>query len=210
MVSGDYTRPEGTMKEVLPGIHQWSWLSPEKGIDFNGLCVVENGDSVLVDPVAFGEGDEARIRSLGAPRAILVTNRHHSRRAAECRDLFGARVLAPRDDAAALPFPADGTFAPGERLPGGFVAVTVAHSKSPGETALHHPARRLLVLGDALIGKPPGELSFLPPDKFADMARAREGVRALLALDFDALLVGDGASILTGGKDAIRRALERP
>jgi hypothetical protein len=40
--------------------------------------------------------------------------------------------------------------------------------------------------------------------------QAREGVRALLALDFDALLVGDGASILAGGKDAIRRALERP
>lgn len=197
------------MKEVLPGVHQWSWLSPEKGIDFNGLCVVEHGESVLVDPVPFGDGDEAQIRALGPPKTILITNRHHSRHAAECRDLFGARVLAPAADAAALPLPADETFAPGARLPCGFTAVTVAHSKSPGETALHHPARRLLVLGDALIGKPAGELSFLPPDKFADMARAREGVRALLALDFDAILVGDGASLLTGGKDAIRRALER-
>lgn len=197
------------MNEVLPNIHQWSWLSPEKGIDFNGLCVLDHGESVLVDPVPFGEGDEASIRSLGVPKTILITNRHHSRRAAECRDLFGARVLAPEADAAALPFPADGTFASGEHLPGGFVAVTVADSKSPGETALHHPARRVLVLGDALIGKPPGELSFLPPDKFADMAGAREGVRALLALDFDALLVGDGVSILSGGKDAIRRALSR-
>jgi len=200
------------MKEVLPGIYQWSWLSPEKGIDFNGLYVAADsagGGAVLVDPVAFGDGDEARIRALGPPKAILITNRHHGRRAAECRDLFGARVFAPESDAAALPFPADATFAPGERLPGGFVAVTVADSKSPGETALHHPGRRLLVLGDALIGKPAGELSFLPPDKFADMAKALEGVRALLALDFDALLVGDGASLLAGGKDAIRRALER-
>src|SRR5262245_3928965 len=198
------------MNEVLPGIHQWSWMSPEKRIDFNGLCVVEHGESVLVDPVPFAEGDEERIRSLGAPKTILVTNRDHSRRSFEYRDLFGARVLAPAADAAALPFPADATYEPGERLPGGFIAVAVADAKSPGETALHHPGRRVLVLGDALIGKPVGELSFLPPDKFADMARAREGVRALLALDFDALLVGDGASILTGGKDAIRRALERP
>jgi len=198
------------MKELLPGVHQWSWLSPEKGIDFNGLCLVTKGGSVLVDPVPFGEGDEARIRSLGTPNTILITNQHHSRRAAECRKAFGARVLAPRDDAASLPFVPDGTFEPGERLPGGFIAVSVADSKSPGETALHEPGRRLLVLGDALIGKPAGELSFLPPDKFADMTRAREGVRALLDLDFDVLLVGDGASILTGGKDAVRRALERP
>ena len=201
------------MKQVVPGIHQWSWLSPEKGIDFNGTHVTEGRDSILIDPVAFGDsregqdGDESAIRLLGVPHTILITNRHHSRRAAECRDLFGARVLAPEADAAALPFPADGTFAPGERLPGGFVAVTVMDSKSPGETALHHPGKRLLVLGDALIGKPAGELSFLPPAMFADMAKAMEGVRALLALDFDALLVGDGTSILTGGKDAIRRAL---
>jgi len=203
------SRTDAMMKEVLPGIHQWSWLSPEKGIDFNGLHVAEGAERLLVDPVAFAEGDEAEIRRLGIPKTILITNRNHSRKAAECRALFGARVLAPAADAAELPFAPDGTFAPGEHLPCGFVAVTVPDSKSPGETALHHPARRLLVLGDALIGKPAGELSFLPPSMFADMARAREGVRTLLALDFDALLVGDGASILSGGKDAIRRALER-
>ena len=197
------------MKELLPGIHQWSWLSPEKGIDFNGLCVVTKGGSILVDPVPFAEGDEARIRTLGTPNTILITNRHHSRRAAECREIFGARILAPRDDAAALPFAADATYANGERLPGGFIAVTVADSKSPGESALHDPPRRLLVLGDALIGKPTGELSFLPPDKFADIAKARVGVRALLALDFDAVLVGDGSSLLSGGTEAIRRALDR-
>lgn len=197
------------MKEILPGIHQWSWFSPEKGMVFNGLWVVSGGESLLIDPVPFGDGDEPAVRGVKTPTTILITNRNHSRRGAECRDLFEARILAPEADASELPFPADGTFAPGERLPGGFIAVTVPDSKSPGETALHHPARRLLVLGDALIGKPAGELSFLPPAMFEDMAKAREGVRTLLALDFDSLLVGDGVSILTDGKAAIRRALER-
>ena len=44
---------------------------------------------------------------------------------------------------------------------------------------------------------------------FADMEAAREGVRSLLALDFSAVLVGDGSSILSGAKEAVQRALER-
>src|SRR5438876_5399966 len=101
------------MKEVLPGIHQWSWPSPEKGIDFNGLWVAAQPGPVLVDPVLFGEGDEAAVRRMGVPGTILITNRNHARRAAECREMFGARILAPAADAADLPFPPDATFAPG-------------------------------------------------------------------------------------------------
>jgi glyoxylase-like metal-dependent hydrolase (beta-lactamase superfamily II) len=196
------------MKEVLPGIHQWSWLSPEKGIDFNGLYVNAGGEALLIDPPPFGERDEVEIRRLGEPATILVTNRHHGRRAAECRDLFLAKVLLPAADASFATFPSDGTFAPGDQLPCGFTAVGVPDSKSPGETALYHAGMKTLVLGDALIGRPPGMLTFLPWSMFADVAKAREGVRSLLALDFDAVLVGDGASILSGGKSAVRRALE--
>src|SRR5438093_391050 len=196
------------MKEMLPGIRQWSWCSPEKGIDFNGLYVNAEGEALLIDPAPFGDGDEAEIRRLGPPATIIVTNRHHGRRAAECRDLFRAKILVPAADASFLTFATDGTFSPGDHLPGGFTAVAVPDSKTPGETALYHAALKTLVLGDALIGKPPGALTFLPPSMFADMSRAREGVRSLLALDFDAVLVGDGASILSGGKAAVRRALE--
>jgi hypothetical protein len=52
----------------------------------------------------------------------------------------------------------DGTFSPGDRLPCGFTAVTVPDSKSPGETALYHAPRKLLVLGDAI-----GGIIVLPP-----------------------------------------------
>ena len=65
--------------------------------------------------------------------------------------------------------------------------------------------RRLLILGDALIGKPPGSLSLLPDGKFEDSALARQGVSRLTELDVDVVLVGDGASILKGGGKAIRR-----
>ena len=197
------------MKELLRGIYQWSWLSPEKGIDFNGLYIRTSDEAILIDPPPFGEGDFEKIRWMDAPRAILITNRHHARRAAECREQFGARILVPAADESFFTIPVDGTFADGDVLPCGFKAVTLPHAKSAGETALYHSGRRILVLGDALIGKPPGELSFLPESMFADMAKARLDMLRLLELDFDTVLVGDGASILTGGKAAVRSALER-
>jgi hypothetical protein len=61
----------------------------------------------------------------------------------------------------------------------------------------------VLILGDALIGKPPGALSLLPPEKFADPERARTGAARLAELDVDVVLVGDGVSILARGRSAL-------
>jgi hypothetical protein len=57
--------------------------------------------------------------------------------------------------------------------------------------------------GRCVIGKPPGQLSLLPQDKFAN-PKAKEGIKVLLASSFDAVLVGDGVSILTQGKQAVQ------
>ena len=75
--------------------------------------------------------------------------------------------------------------------------------KSPGEVALYDSARRLLVVGDAVIGNPPGALSLLPSRVIDDLARLRQSVRRLLDLDFDRLIVGDGVSILEGAKQRL-------
>jgi glyoxylase-like metal-dependent hydrolase (beta-lactamase superfamily II) len=66
----------------------------------------------------------------------------------------------------------------------------------------------VLIVGDALIGKPPGSVSLLPVEKYADAGKAHEGLRRLLKYNFDSLLVGDGASILTGAKQAVERLLQ--
>ena len=78
--------------------------------------------------------------------------------------------------------------------------------KSPGEVAFHWPERRLLVVGDAVIGNPPGQLSLLRERVMDDPPRLRKSVRALAALDPDVLLVGDGVSIV-GDAGARLRAL---
>jgi glyoxylase-like metal-dependent hydrolase (beta-lactamase superfamily II) len=75
-----------------------------------------------------------------------------------------------------------------------------AAGKSPGEVALHWPERRLLFIGDAVIGNPPGACGLLREKVMDDPARLRQSVRNLLELDFDTLLFGDGTPILTDAR----------
>ena len=95
----------------------------------------------------------------------------------------------------------DGDLAPGERV--GPLVVLGVPGKSPGEVAFHWPERRILIVGDAIIGNPPGACGFLREKVMDDPPRLRASVRELLALDFDVLLVGDGTSILSGAKERV-------
>ena len=65
--------------------------------------------------------------------------------------------------------------------------------------------KKTLFLGDALIGKPPSEVSLLPPEKYADIEKARSGIKVLDPLNFNSVLMGDGEPVFTGGKKAIER-----
>ena len=66
-----------------------------------------------------------------------------------------------------------------------------------------------VIIGDAIIGKPPGQLSLLPAEKFSDAEKAREGIRIILKYSFDAVLVGDGDPIPRGGRKAVEEFLTR-
>lgn len=67
-----------------------------------------------------------------------------------------------------------------------------------------------MIVGDALIGKPPGAVSLLPAEKYPDAAKVKDGLRRLLKYNFDGLVVGDGTSILAGGKPVVERFLSLP
>ena len=58
------------------------------------------------------------------------------------------------------------------------------------------PPCRILIVGDAVIGNPPGRLSLLREQVMDDPPRLRTSVRALAALDVEVLLPGDGTPIL--------------
>ena len=192
------------MHEFLPGVLRWSWFSEPHGYDFNGTLLLNAEGNLCVDPVDPTEEALDRLAKEGVAR-ILVTNRNHTRAANRVRERTGARVAIhpadaayARDQGTAI----DAELEVGERV-GPFTVVGVP-GKSPGEIALHDPARRLLVVGDAVIGKPPGQLSLLRERIMDDPARLRASVRSLLELDVDALIVGDGVSIREGGRDRLR------
>jgi glyoxylase-like metal-dependent hydrolase (beta-lactamase superfamily II) len=198
------------MQEIVPGIHTWSWFSEEKGIDFNGFFVRGPEGAVVIDPPPYGDADLDRMKQLGPPQAILLTNGHHLRNARDLAGQLGIPIRIHEADAAMIDPAPDGTFSDGDPLPAGLATIGIPDGKTPGETALHVPWANAIILGDALIGKPAGSLNLLPAGKFKDPAKARDGLRRLLEVPFDIVLVGDGTPILRRGKEALQEFLARP
>ena len=196
------------MKQLLPGIWQWSWFSEDKKLDFNGLFLSVGEHRILVDPPPMTAQDVAQVRAGGAIDYILITNRDHEREAASFQKQFNCQVWLPEADAALMTVKASKTYKDGELLAGGIWAVHLKDQKSPGECAFFiQQGKGILIVGDALIGKPPGSVAMLPDDRFADPVKARAGLKRLLKYNFDTLLVGDGVSIMTGAKPVVEKFL---
>ncbi|MCY4132324.1 MAG: hypothetical protein OXF39_06725 [Nitrospira sp.] len=197
------------MKPILPGIATWSWFSEEKQLNFNGHLLDVGEHRILVDPPPLSDDDFTKLSNAGQVDYILLTNRDHERESAMYKEALNTRMYVPQADAPEMSVTPDKTFVDGELLPGGIWVIHLSNQKSPGESALFlQQGRGILIVGDALLGKPEGAVSMLPAEKYADPAKARGGLRRLLKYNFDSLLVGDGTSILTGAKTVVTKALE--
>ena len=196
------------MKALFPNIWEWSWFSEEKQLNFNGHLLTVGEHRILVDPPPMTASDIAFARQGGPVDYIIVTNRDHERETARLREEFHCTVMVPELDAKEMTLTIDKTCKDGELLAGGIWIVQLAHQKSPGESALFlQTGKGILIVGDAIIGNPEGALRLLPPEKYADIGQAREGLRRLLKYNFDSLIVGDGASIVTGAKSLLEQVL---
>ncbi len=198
-----------SMSEILPGVFTWGFDSPEKRIRFNGWYLATPGEPILVDPPPCPESIIEEIEHRGVPRAILLTNKDHTRESDNLAGRFRAPILIHQADAPLVSRRIGGVFKHGDDLPGEVHAIRIPDGKSPGETAFLIRRVNAVLLGDALIGKPPGQLNLLPPEKYADVSKAREGIRSLLKYSFDGVLVGDGESIPRGGRRAVEDFLAR-
>jgi glyoxylase-like metal-dependent hydrolase (beta-lactamase superfamily II) len=184
------------MREIVDGIVTWAWFSEPHGYDFNGYFVRHPSGNLCIDPVE----PPTELLDLLAREGvahILLTNRNHTRRANLVRERTGAPVaIHPADAPHARGQGAviDAELHVGERV-GPFVVVGVP-GKSPGEVAFHCPERRRLIVGDAVIGNPPGKLSLLREKVMDDPSQLRASIRTLAEVDVDVLLPGDGVPIL--------------
>jgi len=196
------------MKTILGDVLTWSWFSEPHGYDFNGLLIPDPRGNLCIDPVEPSDEVLSELAKQGVSR-ILITNRNHVRAANRIRERTGARSYIHPDDAAyakAQGASLDGELHTGEKIGG--LEVIGASGKSPGEVAFLWPERRCLIVGDAVVGDPPGHLKLLREKVMDDPARLRRSIQQLLALDFDTILVGDGVSVIGGAKDRLKELID--
>jgi glyoxylase-like metal-dependent hydrolase (beta-lactamase superfamily II) len=196
------------MREIVEGIFTWPWFSASHGYNFNGHLILDPRGNICIDPVEPDDAALAEIARRGVSR-IILTNRNHVRAANRVRATTSARTAIHPDDAAyarAQGAEVDDDLRAGDKI--GPLTVVAAAGKSPGEVALHWPQRRILIVGDAVIGNPPGKCSLLREQVLDDPPRLRRSVHELLNIDFDTLLMGDGESILSGAHNRLRELVE--
>ena len=197
------------MRQILPGIFTWGSTYADKPWDLNGYAITFDGYAVLVDPPEPEENDWSGFDRMRPITKIVLTNRDHVRDTEAFRTRYGSRIVAGADEIAQFaPISVDEAVCHGDLIAG---ALRVIHlpGKSPGEVGLyfdpaHHALSRefggILLLGDAVIGNPPGELGLIPEAKLDDPARLKASLRKLFDYDFEVLLLCDGKPVLSGGK----------
>jgi hypothetical protein len=200
------------LAELAPGLHRWTARHPDAdpnptpgspadwGPDV-GCVAYEAADAlVLVDPLVPDDRDDLR-------DALDALVRRHDRRVAILTTLgFHRRSkekLAARYDAS--------TSRARKALPAGVETVRI---EGAGETMVWLPEPRALVPGDRLLGtdggglrlSPDSWLRYLPSGMRAP--QLRQALRPLLDLPVEMVLVSHGEPVLSGGREAIARALE--
>jgi glyoxylase-like metal-dependent hydrolase (beta-lactamase superfamily II) len=197
------------MREILPGIFTWGSTYVDRPWDLNGYAIALNGCAVLVDPPEPGEDDWPSFDALKPLAKIVLTNRDHVRDAELFRTRYGAGLVAGADEVTQLaPMTIDEAVREGD-LVAGALRVIELPGKSPGEIGLyldpaHHAISRelggILLLGDAIIGHPPGALGLIPEHKLDNPSKLKQSLCKILDYDFDVLLLCDGQPVLRGGK----------
>jgi uncharacterized cupin superfamily protein len=191
----------------IPGIFAWSQWQPDRNISFASHLLIRESGNVAFDPLSTDDAENAEIEALGGVAVILLTNRDHERGAAALRERFGARILASRAEAELFRLPVDGVFDAGDVVPG-ITALALQGAKTPGEVAFFLPDLGVAVVGDAVLGEPAGELSFLPDATPADPGALTLSLRRLWALQPRALLLGDGVSLFADVDERLGALLE--
>lgn len=207
------------VQRIADGLWRWTGRHEEWGDDVG--CVYLEGDDaiVLVDPLVPPEASErfhraldGDVERLGLPVAIVITVFWHARSARELARRHRARVFASAGarSAVARRAPVTHSFRVGDVLPGGLVAMASGRGT---EVVLWHPAHRSLIIGDVVLGATDDKPLRLCPESWLPGVRThgeiRKALRPLLSLPVERLLVAHGEPVLSGGRRALRRLLER-
>jgi hypothetical protein len=199
------------MEEILPGIHHWTTFHEGIGTRVHSYYV--EPAAALIDPMVPEEGLGA-FAGMVEPRQVLMTNRHHFRHSDRFREAFGCGVRASAPGMPDLEGRDVQPFRFGDEVAPGITALEIG-VLCPDETALHIAGGEgAVAFADGLI-RYGGALGFVPDPLLGDDPPAikrglKDAFRALLPLDFDALLFAHGEPQASGGRTALRAFVGEP
>jgi hypothetical protein len=208
--------------ELAPGLWRWSsrhpeWTPEEEWEPEVASYYVADGDTlVLIDPLVPADEEDEFWRALDrdvakhGPPQILLTVFWHTRSTQTVLDRYdGARAFAPDawPDEARERVPSAELYPLGATLAAGIEARGTEHR---GEALLWIPTHRALAAGDILLGTRDGGVrtcpdSWLRPGVTGE--QIREGLKPLLDLPIEALLLTHGEAILDGAHAKLAAAL---
>lgn len=190
------------MRRITGEVHSWSQYSERLGYSLNGFYWAAGDEAVAVDPPLLTEAARDHMERSGRPGLVVVTNHTHWRATDDLRDWAGSAVAMSAEDAEAMDGKVDRLLSAGDELPGGWRVIEMP-GKTAGEIGLYRAeGAGVALVGDSLIGDPPGELRLLPAEKIHDRGQLAVSLAQLETFEYEVLLVGDGEPIL---HDAARR-----
>jgi glyoxylase-like metal-dependent hydrolase (beta-lactamase superfamily II) len=206
--------------ELEPGLWRWTAYHDEWKEDVGCVyCETEDG-VVLIDPLVPPEDTDRFWRALdrdvgraGGGVHVLTTVFWHTRSAGLMADRYGARVWAATTSVAPVVRRAGrvtDSFRPGDRLPGGIEAFRTARRTEVVYWLARH---RALVPGDVVLADGEGGVRLCPESwlpRTTDVAKLADSLRPLLELPVERILLSHGEPVLSGGREALAAALDRP
>ena len=157
---------------LFDGVWKWGCFDPEKKYKVNGFLFAYGGKTLVGDPPPKSDDDSAYFAALELkPDLLVITNRNHLR---DRQSWLPAPTAMHDQERSQVDVAVARALKDGETLEPGLEVVHLP-GKSPGEIGLYWRARKILMLGDALIA-PQGRLKLIAAAKLDDPALLRRSL----------------------------------
>jgi hypothetical protein len=213
------------MDKLTEGLWRWTarhpeWHPGEFGAEVASYAAQAGDTTLLIDPLLPPEPSSVLAvidENLGKRLAVLITVPYHVRSTEELWKRYkqDAETSIHGHPACAKRLTNRSAFQeidPAVPLPGGVTAHAIGRPRRH-ETPLHLPSNRALVFGDA-VAENGGRLAVWTSERVDAKVerfyreRFNPTLEPLLELDFDTVLATHGQPLMSGGKRALRRALD--
>jgi hypothetical protein len=180
------------VQELRPGLWTWTATHPawregdEWGPNVRSYAYDSGGCLVLFDPISPPSLLDTMIEAQEI--AVVLTAAWHRRSADESVERFGAHVFAPPDEP-----PAD---------------VVARPTNYEEERVYWIPRHGALVVGDPITAEPQLRVRYDWPPPHVTRAEMEAGLRPLLELPIELLLVTHGEPVIEDAHEALRAAFD--